>query len=193
MTNNENIFELKQEHVMLMEKLSFSCCINPYGSWDDRFIPEINPKRPFGNGGNISTACEILGYEADENGDFSEQDYRKAEEYPIELPVALEIMMKNHTFEPGLYQVNACGAYFYYQLAKRYMALKEPLDRIYYQIYSESSEEEWCRMSDLCETLPYDNAADNVRYIIRIIEKINGSFWKSAKEIFEMFLKNTES
>lgn len=121
-------FELKQEHVSLIAKLSFETNVNT--EYGDKYIPTINRKRPFGNSSVTLSVLEILGIERGDSGDFCPEKYDHAENLLIELPVALEIIVKYKTFQPGIYDVDKYGAYFNYERIQKYKALQEPLKEI---------------------------------------------------------------
>lgn len=64
----------------------------------------------------------------EESGEYAAEDIEKAEMLIIELPVALQIVMQNHTFEPGKYEVEEySSAYFNYVHIRNYHALKSPI------------------------------------------------------------------
>ena len=92
-------FTLTEEHIRLAGNLNFRVC--PDTEYDDPFIPGIDRKRPFGNSGAVDDVLDILGCERDEEGYCSAADVSHAEDLLIELPLALEVIVKNRTFEPG--------------------------------------------------------------------------------------------
>lgn len=102
-------FTLKEEHIKLIENLNFK--VYAETEYNDRYIPEIDRKRPFGNSGATGDVLEILGRECDEESEFREEDIDEAETLLIELLLALEVVVKNQTFTPGDYEVERCGAY----------------------------------------------------------------------------------
>ena len=91
--------KLKPEHIKIMTDLNFRISILIDSK--DRYRPAIDIKRPFGNSGPTTNVCEIMGWHCDEeSGEYAAEDIEKAEMLIIELPVALQIVMQNHTFEP---------------------------------------------------------------------------------------------
>ena len=131
MTRNPK-FELKIEHLALAADLNFK----PRGTWweDDpkslEFIPEIDPKRPFGNtGAHYDVAQRLNLLKEDEHGDtpMTPEIERLAIRYIVELPVALDIILRERTFNIGVYDVTANGAYFHY---RNYMTVWFWLDAI---------------------------------------------------------------
>lgn len=97
-------FKLKPEHIKIMTDLNFRISILIDSK--DRYRPAIDVKRPFGNSGPTTNVCEIMGWHCDEESEeYAAEDIEKAEMLIIELPVALQIVMQNHTFEPGEYEV----------------------------------------------------------------------------------------
>lgn len=121
-------FNLKQEHIALMRHLNFRTSVAT--EYDDKFIPEIDRKRPFGNSGVVYSAAEHLNRERDSEGDFSTETMETTERLLLELPVALEVVMKYQTFIPGEYEVDLYGAYSQYSRLCKYYALKKPLEQI---------------------------------------------------------------
>lgn len=96
-------FKLKPEHIKIMTDLNFRISILIDSK--DRYRPAIDVKRPFGNSGPTTNVCEIMGWHCDEeSGEYAAEDIEKAEMLIIELPVALQIVMQNHTFEIRLPQ-----------------------------------------------------------------------------------------
>lgn len=119
-------FELKTEHIKMMSELNFKTTISLIGG--DRYIPAVDRKRPFGNSGITSNVLEILGCECDdETGEYKADDVDMAEMLIIELPVAIEIVMHNKTFKPGMYEVNEYSAYYNYMHIRNYKLLEKPL------------------------------------------------------------------
>lgn len=120
-------FELKDEHIVLMSQLSFEVACDTV--YNDKYIPTINEKRPFGNSGVLHSVLEILECACDEDGTFSKQDVEKAELLIIELPVAVSIVLQNHTFQPGVYDVDKyMPAYDNYHRVKNYKTLRGLLE-----------------------------------------------------------------
>lgn len=104
---------------------------NVYPDCEDKYHPVIDDKRPFGNSDLTGDVCEIMEWQCDgESGEYTAENIEKAETLLIELPVALEIVTRNHTFEPGEYETDKYGAYFNYVLVRNYHALKNPLKEL---------------------------------------------------------------
>lgn len=88
------IFKLKQEHIDLLA--------NVYIRWHDAEYgaPEIDTKRPFGNSGSLieSDMCEALGLDQDDDSAVA-----RATELYHDLDTALQIVLQEQTFEPGVF------------------------------------------------------------------------------------------
>lgn len=106
-------FELKQEHIDLISELNFQGLVSTEGS-EIEYIPAINYKRPFGNSEVTYDVLERLGL-TDENGEYTDANRKRAEQLIIELPMALEIIVQNKTFEPGEYEVDRHSTYYLYK------------------------------------------------------------------------------
>lgn len=119
-------FELKQEHIILMRNLAFQTAV----SIEDEFIPEIDRKNPFHNGTVINSACELLCFKRNNEEQYDSEVLDFVENLIIELPVALEIVMKNQTFQPGIYHVDKYGAYYGYKKIYNFKLLKVPLKEV---------------------------------------------------------------
>ena len=104
-------FELKQEHVKLLQKC--------YVGWNscEFGAPEINCKRPYGNSGSYQIYCdmaEILNIKPvlikDEEPIFSDEQEECLDKLHHELEDALQIVLTLGTFDVGLYEkVNYCS------------------------------------------------------------------------------------
>lgn len=105
-------FELKQEHIDLISELNFKGIVSTEGS-EIEYRPAIDYKRPFGNSGVTYDVLQMLGL-TDDDGNYTDVDRKRAEQLIIELPVALEIIVQNRTFEPGEYEVDRYSAYYSY-------------------------------------------------------------------------------
>ena len=106
-------FQLKQEHIDFISELNFKGLV----SGEDKEIeyrPAIDYKRPFGNSGVTYDVLQRLGL-VDGEGEYTEANRKRAEQLLIELPVALEIVVKNKTFTPGEYEIDEYGTYFLYK------------------------------------------------------------------------------
>lgn len=107
-------FELKQEHIDLISELNFRSIVSSDGG-EIEYRPAIDYKRPFGNSGVTYDVLQRFGL-TDDNGNYTEADRKKAKQLIIELPVALEIVVKFKTFEPGEYEVdNYSPSYVQYE------------------------------------------------------------------------------
>lgn len=94
-------FELKEEHVKLISEM--------YVGWQDceTGAPEIDAKRPYGNSDVSSDIHYILtGSYPDELSEELEDKYMKLHE---ETEIALQIILRNKSFETGKYQLNGYG------------------------------------------------------------------------------------
>ena len=89
-------FELKVEHIKLLREANIN--------WDDCEFgaPCIDPKRPFGNSDVYGDIVNILGMPK-----VDDRNYEKVQEqlYLLhkDLETALEIILHNQTFKPGIY------------------------------------------------------------------------------------------
>lgn len=106
-------FELKQEHIDLISELNFKGLVSVDGE-EFEYRPTIDYKRPFGNSGVTYDVLQKLGL-TDDEGNYTDADQKRAEQLIIELPVALEIIVKNKTFIPGWYEVEKYSAYYTYK------------------------------------------------------------------------------
>jgi hypothetical protein len=97
-----------------------------------------------------------MGWHCDEeSGEYAAEDIEKAEMLIIELPVALQIVMQNHTFEPGEYEVGEySSAYFNYVHIRNYHALKSPIAEIE-EKYKDCDQME--RLHEVCMNVSGDN------------------------------------
>jgi len=93
-------FELTEEHILLASKMRVRWQNCEYGA------PEIDPKRPYGNSDVENDICEILGkqmVEVDYEEKYSTEDLQYAKKIHNEMEIALQIILENKTFKPGLY------------------------------------------------------------------------------------------
>lgn len=175
-------FTLKEEHIRLIENLNFKVCAET--EYDDRYIPEIDRKRPFGNSGTTGDVLRILGRECDEEGEFRKEDVDEAETLLIELPLALEIMVTHKTFTPGDYAVDRHGTYSQYRMMKNYKALHMALDEAEETLCrTEEDEKKFEMLQTICMNVFGDDPWD-VMQDIRWGEG-HGAFWDGAIRIFE--------
>jgi len=122
--SDEKKFELKPEHIKLAERM--------YVGWNDCEFgaPEIDPKRPYGNGDVHQDMLEILGLETVKDGIYKfqlgEREWllKGEDEFNIyiidgadeealideldklhqEMQTALQVILSTKTFEPGTYE-----------------------------------------------------------------------------------------
>jgi len=119
-------FELKEEHIQLLT--------NMYVGWSDCEFgaPEIDPKRPYGNSSGVDDVAEVLeikktkdnvdGYDEEEAKesleeygeegleeylselDWDDKTYNYLNDIHRETEIALQIVLKNKSFEVGTYE-----------------------------------------------------------------------------------------
>lgn len=123
---NHVILRLTENHIKLLKHLNFETL--PNTSYNDLFCPSINLKRPFGNTGVLRSVCQIL--EVDEKTLTKEQE-NKLWELVIELPVALEIVLQQETFIPGMYSVKTTGSWQEYQMKLKYLMMRDTVQRFF--------------------------------------------------------------
>ena len=126
MERNVVNFELKQEHVDLAARLNFKLDVST--EYGDPYIPTISRKRPFWNSHAMNDVLDIIGRERDADDRYRPEDVDYAEDILIGLPVALEIILSQRTFEPGIYQVDRFCAYFTYKRVCNYKILRGAAD-----------------------------------------------------------------
>lgn len=110
-------FTLTNHHIKLIKDLNFT---NAYTSYDDEIIPQIDKKRPFGNSGVLYDAMSKLKFIDDEGEPINDKVTEYTRNILIELPIALEIMCKQHKFEPGTYEICPYSAHFAVQETKKW-------------------------------------------------------------------------
>jgi hypothetical protein len=97
----ETIFELKEEHIKLAQKM--------YVTWDDCEFgaPAIDPKRPYGNSDVLGDIAEILGLQLFEDAEgekhLSKEQDELCNKLHEEMETALQIILRCKTFELGTY------------------------------------------------------------------------------------------
>lgn len=177
-------FELKQEHITLISELNFECVITT-DSFQDRFRPGISRKRPFGNSGITHDVMQKLGY-VNDKGEYSESNLEKAEMLIIELPVAMEIVVRQKTFEPGVYEVSEYSAYFNYRMARNFQFWNEPLKEIEMQYKDTDQLDSLIHVcSSCCDENPHKvlkqmkwfTQTDFLRYAVGVFEKYAIAHW----------------
>ena len=100
----ESQFELTEEHLKLLQRMYVGW------QWCETGAPEIDPKRPYGNSAVEADIAEILGfelfdYDEDEDyGEYNEEALQRAEKLHLETMIALQIVLKTQSFEPGMYR-----------------------------------------------------------------------------------------
>lgn len=176
------IFTLKEGHIKLIENLNFKVCAET--EYGDRYIPGIDRKRPFGNDGAILDVLRILGYRYNEYDEFHEEDVNEAEELLIELPLALEVVVKNKTFTPGNYEVRPYGAYFEYRIMKNYKEVHTALDEIEWTLcQTKEDREKFAQLQMICMNNFEDDPWDVMQAVLGC--KGRGVFWDGVIQIFE--------
>lgn len=179
-------FELKPEHIKLMTELNFRSIVSTDSS--DRYRPAIDFKRPFGNSGATTNVCEIMGWYCDEKSEkYAPEDIERAETLIIELPVALQIVMQNHTFEPGIYEVGEySSAYFNYIHIRNYHTLKAPISELEGKYHD-------CiqikRLHELCMNISSDDPWEVINEFDRFKER---AFREDAIAVFEKCKKKLQ-
>lgn len=179
--NGKPKFELTEEHIKLIGQLNFEICVDT--EYDDQYIPGINRKRPFGNSGATDSVLEILGCKCDEKGNFSEEEIEHAEILLIELPLAMEIVAKNRTFEPGIYEVDRCGVYHQYKRMCNYKALRGALEEVKRTYHAEDDDNGFYQLQLFCMSVSGDDpwkVIKNIEWGVSVIP-----FWKNYLAVFE--------
>lgn len=181
MTDRKVTFTLREEHIKLIGRLNYKVCADT--EYDDPFIPGIDRKRPFGNSGAVYDVLQILGYEPDEEGRFREEDTSMAESLLVELPLALEVVVTNRTFQPGVYGVDRYGTYFQYKLMRNYKALKGALKEVKENLGGTGDNSERLQvLREICMNVYGDDPWEAIKYIEW--GKGKDPFWDSTLEIF---------
>jgi len=90
-------FTITEDHLKLMSHFYVGWCDDEYGA------PDIDPKRPYGNGDVPADIAKILGWE----GEIAYDDPR-ARKIHAETKIALQIALRVGYFKAGVYaKVNA--------------------------------------------------------------------------------------
>jgi len=100
------IFELKEEHVKLINRMHFF--------WDKSFIgaPFVSTYRPYGNSDSEGDIADILGIAPEKSQD---EGYWSSEQlefmYSIhdETKTAIQVVLSTKSFEPGTYESQDFG------------------------------------------------------------------------------------
>ena len=91
-------FTMRPEHIMLLRRM------NVGWQYAEACAPEIDPKRPYGNGDVPSDVLEILGVEpACPDCGYTGEQREGAWHIHEEVGVALQIVLAAGSFEPGHY------------------------------------------------------------------------------------------
>jgi hypothetical protein len=92
-------FELKNEHVLILKKLSWQ-----WADWDHGGI-EVDAKRPFGYSGGIEyDIAEIIGLSFDKEEGLSYEQKEQMNELYKETFDALMVILDNKSFDLGVYE-----------------------------------------------------------------------------------------
>lgn len=150
-------FTLTQEHIELISNLNFKIGVRT--EYNDTYLPMIDRKRPFGNSCVTGSVLDILGKHCDEEtGEYKPEDIEIAETLLIELPVALEVVVQNHTFVPGTYEVAGCSTYCNYKHIKNYHALKSTLQEIEETVVkTDDDAKQMGRLHEICMNVSGDD------------------------------------
>ena len=121
-------FELKEEHIKLIKALNFGFNYsNPYG---DLVTPRFNAKRLLGNETSSDDVARVIGM-TPKNGDkLTDDEILICQKLVVELPLALEVMVKQQTFTPGFYVIENSISYLDYIMARNYLYIKPYVDKI---------------------------------------------------------------
>ncbi len=98
-TSMKETFNLTEAHIKMV------CAYNI--RWNDNSYdgaPEVDPKRPFGNSDWQDDLCELLEYEPDSEGEFTDEQYRDVTKLFESGHIALEIILQTRSFVPGKYE-----------------------------------------------------------------------------------------
>ena len=94
-------FTLTEQHIKLLTSM--------YVGWQhcEHGAPEIDPKRPYGNGDVVNDIAELLGIEAyrlnEDDSQYDEELYDKLDALHRETETALQVVLATGTFTPGNY------------------------------------------------------------------------------------------
>jgi len=90
-------FTVTRDHLTLLR--------NFYVGWNDceTGAPEIDPKRPYGNGYVPGDVAEILGWERNEDGELTDDQESDAYQIHGETQTVLQIVLSTGSFVPGSY------------------------------------------------------------------------------------------
>lgn len=169
-------FELKQEHIDLISKLNFKGLVSVEGG-EIEYRPAIDYKRPFGNSSVTYDVLQRLGL-VNDDGEYTDADRKRAEMLIIELPVALEIIVRNKTFALGEYNIDEYGAYYLYK-GKRNLHFWQDAIKIFKEKHSDIE-----LIVDYCmnhyEENPYS-------FLEELRQNALNDYIQNALEVFEQY------
>lgn len=98
-------FKLTEEHVKLIRRMNVG--------WQDAEAgaPEIDPKRPYGNGSHLNDIHEILtgeeiGMVDSKRDSLTEKEEERYTALHREMETALSVVLASGSFEPGVYEAD---------------------------------------------------------------------------------------
>lgn len=95
-------FTVTEEHLKLIQRMWVGWQHCEFGA------PEIDPKRPYGNGDVCGDIAEILGLDPrlmnEDDSQYDENMYDSLEALHLETKTALQICLSTQSFKAGLYQ-----------------------------------------------------------------------------------------
>jgi hypothetical protein len=98
----QETFTLTEDHLKLMQRMYVGWQYCEFGA------PEIDPKRPYGNGDVCNDVAEILGLDSrlmnEDDSQYDEGMYDRLEALHKETETALQIVLTTLSFEPGVYK-----------------------------------------------------------------------------------------
>lgn len=94
-------FELREDHVTLLRAMYVGWTGCEFGA------PEIDPKRPYGDGNVTHSIAELLSMELFEDADgekhLSPEQDKYVRRLHRETQLALQVVLRTGAFEPGVY------------------------------------------------------------------------------------------
>lgn len=112
MKNDNKNFVVTEDHIKLLQNVYFS-----YDDYTEFGAPEVNPKRPYGNGDVYGDIGEILGWEKEEleseyYDEYTYSDDQRTEMLKLhkEMTIVLQILTKNLFIEVGEYEASQYGS-----------------------------------------------------------------------------------
>lgn len=91
-------FTVTGEHLKLAKQMNVGWQDCKYGA------PEIDPKRPYGNGNVALGIAEILGWKVGDEDELTEEQERRAREIHKQMATVLQIGLQVGEFRDGLYK-----------------------------------------------------------------------------------------